>query len=421
MSVQAQEEATVKAYQHPSINLQDKKAAFTKKMKSKKKKSFRIGGVIYSSPHLQHLGQQHCTHFSNRTFNSARRQQPLQPYTSPHAQHRSTNQVEPQFCHQLVMTHQPSPKRKLILKNAQSSSRNRIKSPAAPPCSPKLKKKKKVSHLRKKKKGNKVVLEDQEKECSDTPYILSPPLSDETPEPPDVSSAIAMQANQLQLLREEISQKLAELKGGTERNLQLRATIPPRAMSDTQSVRFADPQMPRIAELNSDTARRKAGSNLQLHATIRMSSMLRRLEELEAEEEVIRQRWNTIVYEDPLTTRPPTTRPLSPAQPLEKGASVPLLSSESLSSIEQYRQQYNRYLNTTGLSTQGGFNPWKMAERLVILITIPCLLLSFVCMAVYSIADELLDEVLEGVADEVGQLCDNCVEELYGNEFIRPP
>lgn len=42
-------------------------------------------------------------------------------------------------------------------------------------------------------------------------------------------------------------------------------------------------------------------------------------------------------------------------------------------------------------------------------------------VVVCSIADELVTEVLEGVAGEVEQVCDGCVDELFGNEFIRPP
>ena len=38
-----------------------------------------------------------------------------------------------------------------------------------------------------------------------------------------------------------------------------------------------------------------------------------------------------------------------------------------------------------------------------------------------SIADNILGETLEGVASEVELVCDHCVEELYSNEFIRPP
>ena len=39
----------------------------------------------------------------------------------------------------------------------------------------------------------------------------------------------------------------------------------------------------------------------------------------------------------------------------------------------------------------------------------------------FRIADDMLDELVEGVAGEVGQVCDGCVENLYNSEFLRPP
>ncbi len=39
----------------------------------------------------------------------------------------------------------------------------------------------------------------------------------------------------------------------------------------------------------------------------------------------------------------------------------------------------------------------------------------------FSIADVLLGDALEGVASEVEQLCDHYVEGMYTNEFIGPP
>ena len=38
----------------------------------------------------------------------------------------------------------------------------------------------------------------------------------------------------------------------------------------------------------------------------------------------------------------------------------------------------------------------------------------------YSLADDLLDELVQDVSSELGQLCDSCVEQLYSHEFARP-
>ena len=48
-------------------------------------------------------------------------------------------------------------------------------------------------------------------------------------------------------------------------------------------------------------------------------------------------------------------------------------------------------------------------------------MMSSCVMVVTSIADALVDEVVEGVAAEVGQVCDGCAENLYHSEFLRPP
>lgn len=173
----------------------------------------------------------------------------------------------------------------------------------------------------------------------------------------DVGTAIAMQAQQLQILREEISQKLADLKegGGADDGEQGK-----RNLKSTRSK-----QLPHVCVVHEKSVE---------PLSPKMSNMVRRLEELEAEEEVIRQRWNAIVYEDPLTTRPPVafqknaTLTDSQITPLciaeeRKVTTLPIMSSKSLSHIEEYKEQYSRYLSSTGLSTQGGFDPWKMAER----------------------------------------------------------
>ncbi len=39
----------------------------------------------------------------------------------------------------------------------------------------------------------------------------------------------------------------------------------------------------------------------------------------------------------------------------------------------------------------------------------------------FSVADDIVNEAVEGVAQDAVELCDVCVEELYSNEFIRPP
>lgn len=39
----------------------------------------------------------------------------------------------------------------------------------------------------------------------------------------------------------------------------------------------------------------------------------------------------------------------------------------------------------------------------------------------FRIADDILEDLLKGVAGEMGQLCDIYVDDLYSDEFRRPP
>lgn len=340
----------------------------TVKYGSGKRKKRHRGGVLFTSlRHQKRLGQD-STHFTDSTFNSVRRQQPPMLYTpcqdcSPQVQRRAVSHGTPRFCHlHLSPADFKSETRKKKSKKVRPRSPWYAKSPLPTRSSKSPRKKKKVS-----RRQIKSVDDKEEGYITD---LVDRLCSEDEPEmtAAELSSAIASQANQLQELRREISQKLAELKSGRDRGEAERTT----------QLSTVDANLPLEV------------SDLNFHDT-RLASMLRRLEELEAEEDAIRQRWNTISYEDPLVTRPsvaleglPARQAQEPArqvvvtpqeeplrqvvvtpQNLEKGASLPVLSSRSLSSIEQYRQRYTHHLNiTAGMTTQEtASDPWKMAER----------------------------------------------------------
>lgn len=44
----------------------------------------------------------------------------------------------------------------------------------------------------------------------------------------------------------------------------------------------------------------------------------------------------------------------------------PDICDEALQRITNYRQRFEHHLQMTGHNTQGGFNPWKFAEKLVL-------------------------------------------------------
>ena len=298
----------------------------------------KTGGVLHSSSQLQYCGR-HLNHstLTDQTFSSARRQQPPHLYTpSPRTYHPPRSRSSPRLRPSTHATPQSATHKNRGKRGVQWSA---VKPPPG---------KKKAS-----RKNKKTVL--VESACKENKLSsLSPVGSPCSPSPictqpsDDVSTTLAQHSQQLQSLREEISEKLLELKVGRREaaigsNLDTSAPPPPHLSmpEESQSVESLNP---------------------------RVASMMSRLEVLEAEEEMIRQRWKTISYEDPLTTKPVVTHKSdslnsSTSQCSVCGYVLPVLSSESCSSIQQYRQQYSHYLDCTGLSTQGGFDPWKMAER----------------------------------------------------------
>lgn len=304
------------------------------------------------------------THFTDSTFNSARRQQPLLPYTPcqdcpPEVRRHARCHGTPQFSHvHLSPADFKSTPRKKVTKVRPQSSPGRTKTPLAIHSSKPARKKKKVSHQQKKSKSG------DSKEDDHITDLVDRLCSEDEPgmSAAELSSAIASQANQLKALRQEISQKLVDLKSGRDRGEAERS-----AQLATNVSTMDDYVPPYVSPPNFTDSR--------------LPSMLKRLEELEVEEDAIRQRWNTIAYEDPLVTRPAAVVPqrggaqggkdVTTAVPtscrhLEEGASLPVLSSGSLSSIQQYRERYMHHLNTAGQSTLGGgTDPWKMAERYV--------------------------------------------------------
>ena len=156
----------------------------------------------------------------------------------------------------------------------------------------------------------------------------------------NLTSVIAQQNDQLELLRSEISQKLTELG----------------AVFGSREFANADPQVKSMANTPAIAPGMADGG---------LSQMLRRLDELEAEENEIGKRWTSVVYED-LGSRRARRRhstekrddPLNATPTLTCAAST--LDKDSLYG---YKERYSRYLDCTGLSTGGGFNPWHMAER----------------------------------------------------------
>ena len=351
---------------HPSMrDSQRKVAAASKKYASGKTKN--TGAVLYSCPRGGYKPD-NSTHFTDPTFTSARRKEPLHPYTPPRGYQespRGSSQAISECSHpQRYPVHSPKVESVTKRKKARGPSQSSSKAVKSLPTGSANLNTNKKKQMKKKGKKSKVVVFDDNTGGLES---LSPLPDGE--ESLDFKSAMTKQADQLQSLRTEISQKLAEMKSGfdqreAKRMAQLSISTPqlsiptPQLSIPTSQLSIPTPTPIQPQPPTSQPPIHQAGSKSPQFSDSRLPNMLIRLGELEIEEEAIRQRWNTIVYEDPLATRSSKKMAVS----LERGVSLPSLSSESLSSIKQYKQQYSHYLATTGVSTQGGFNPWDMAE-----------------------------------------------------------
>lgn len=337
----AQEEAAKSHFvQHTRTSTSGRNRPNTKKKCRKKKKgltqqtSASHTGLLLS-PQLQqsrtHQGTKH-THFTQGTFNSVWRQQPpvvhMAPFSIPTPAVCSTPayQGTPRPC-QLVLACSPTPSgsHKEMIKKTSKKSLGLVRKKAESPLHPE---KEPLWH-----DEVEISLDcdyDNEEENVDE---NTTDLPSQPPVPTDsLSSAIAEQANQLKFLRLDISQKLTELKVGM--------------LSSTNTAPVALKHFPHLPDT-------------------KVSSMMQRLDELVAEEDEIRQRWTSIVYEDPLHTKPRHLfnhkRKQNPSG--DKPMTLPYLPTQNKEELDEYRQRYAHYLACTGQSTQGESSPWKMAER----------------------------------------------------------
>jgi len=236
----------------------------------------------------------------------------------------------------------------------------------------------------------------------------------------ELTSVIARQSNQLESLQSEIATKLAELKTELRTNVSAPmqvgvseekpgvdkkeqpvsrgdpAKAGPVAMED--AVLSGDPAstspvmsgsvsngtcggitnnvVPEIRALETGVP----GNVPVLGSKPEVSLMLRRLNELEAEEDEISRRWTSVRYED-LSYRNPQHRVQpcfkphphprhqeSPTAPSPSSGPPTWITSSSGVDKEvlfEYKECYSRYLENTGLTTRGGFDPWLVAERWV--------------------------------------------------------
>ncbi|TRY81435.1 hypothetical protein DNTS_008155 [Danionella cerebrum] len=202
-----------------------------------------------------------------------------------------------------------------------------------------------------------------------------------------------------------------------------------------------------VTEMHKEAEQRLQGPTLE--------SMLLRMEEMERDQNEVRQRLATISYSDSLTWERGTAarrkesscRPASPKPirltkpvlnapgtvdillktPVETGAASDMsaLEEESLTqndpnnpagggtkqgvlltvpprmekSIQKYRENHDAFLRLISHEALGSFNPWAIAD---------------------SLAEELLSEALADVAAEFQDVCEEYAEAVFTSEFLQP-
>ena len=115
-----------------------------------------------------------------------------------------------------------------------------------------------------------------------------------------VGASLAQQAEEIEQLKNETKRQLSELKA------QLLSRPTERHRSPLKQPKKPTKDEPFKGDTNLRAPTEEGHKEQQQETVVSMerAAMLCRLEEMEAEEEVIRQRWHCIAYEDPLTSQP---------------------------------------------------------------------------------------------------------------------
>lgn len=378
--------------QHTRTNIPKRNRSNTRKRKNGLTKHALVSHTgLLLGPQLQQRrgrshGQTRNTHFTQGTFSSVGRQQPPVVYMTPHSSPAQAVLSTPMHqSNEFVLACSPMP-----LHSHKEEAKNKKKKTAMKNSLAFRKKAKpslQAAKVRKKQQLWHEEMQERALECNEEEDVDK--NDEDLPSQPSVlldnlSSAFAQQANQLECIRQEISHNLMELKagvmGGQRTYLPHSAPVMGGQRTDfphtAPVMRGQRTNLPHTAPVMggqrtdllcaAPSVAQKHSSNLP---NTKVSGMLMRLDELEAEEDKIRQRWTSIVYED-LVSKPGSIlrnkrKQKNQLPSLEKPVALPHLSIQSKEDLEDYRRRYMHYLDCTGLSTQGGFNPWEMAEKYV--------------------------------------------------------
>eukprot|EP00794_Sanderia_malayensis_P013777 gene13777-15219_t len=200
-----------------------------------------------------------------------------------------------------------------------------------------------------------------------------------------------------------------------------------------------------LMETVEELQRIELEENAEVHARFEsdrpnIEAVRQRLEEFEREEEEIRRRWKAFHYSeldpayqseyvakgvtrDAIGARPIVFTAVSGEVPKQKSQNkmptsthdnetnakprLPVncddviqefVPKEMRQSILAYKGRYDKYLGRTLTEKHGRFDPYKLIER---------------------ISDEILEEIVADVGRELDDICDDYVENIYGDEFVR--
>jgi len=177
---------------------------------------------------------------------------------------------------------------------------------------------------------------------------------------------------------------------------------------------LARPKTP-LSPVKQKTSPFKAAS-VGAEMSTTMVQLLDKLEEIEKEEDEIRNRWLHIQYSDPYQHKDPGPVVLpsaellaSPSDLLEdsptiytehckdSGLADITLPTASVKSIETYQRATQRHLTLTRHNKTADFDPWA---------------------TINSMVDNIVDKLVVDVCGELLQTCDGLAENLYMSEFL---
>ena len=221
-------------------------------------------------------------HFAKQTFSSIKRQQPLLPHTP-------------------AMHSTPFPaSRDKQPKNETVQSKHPFKTPL---------------HISIKHKPH------TPEEISDhSPLAVSPGNISRTPSPQSGNDQDSVPLKSVVVVRRKVGNREAEKVNGLERITatlvehnaqldQLRTETRERLSEIQEQLVGSKVNAPSCAKSDQSRVDSAMGVDSNMEAKVLQShsellSLVQRIEELEGEEELIRQRWNTITYQDPLLSKP---------------------------------------------------------------------------------------------------------------------